>query len=57
MSHFILWLKNTRGATAIEYGMIVVAIAIAISVIVFTMGEDITQIFTNADDRIQSRLD
>lgn len=40
-----LLLKGTRGATAIEYSLIVAGIAIAISVAVFSTGGSLTSAF------------
>lgn len=36
-----------EGATAIEYGLIAAGIAVAISAIVFTMGDQLLALFTN----------
>lgn len=35
------FLRGVRGSTAIEYGLIVAAVAVVISVIIFTIGEDL----------------
>ena len=35
-----IWLKATDGATAIEYSLIAVGIAVAIAAIVITLGAD-----------------
>lgn len=35
-----IWLKGIEGATSIEYALIAVGIAVAIVVIVFTIGAD-----------------
>ncbi len=40
------------GATAIEYGLIAAGIAVAISAIVFTMGDTLVAMFTQASDQI-----
>ncbi len=40
------------GATAIEYGLIAAGIAVAISAIVFTMGDNLVAMFTAASDQI-----
>ncbi len=39
------WLGKRDGATAIEYGMIVAGIAIGISIIVFTVGDQLEAFF------------
>jgi len=42
---------NTKedGATAIEYGLIAAAIALAIAAVVFTLGDKVEQGFTDLD--------
>jgi len=39
------WGSNDDGATAIEYGLIAAGIAVAISAVVFTFGEDLAALF------------
>ncbi len=39
--------KSTRGATAIEYGLIAGGISIAIIAVVVTLGTNLTALFTN----------
>lgn len=46
--------RADKGATAIEYGLIAAGIAVAISVIVFTVGEDLIALFTGVSGKIQS---
>ena len=41
------YLNNEEGATAIEYGLLAAAIALAIIAVVFTIGEDVAQSFTD----------
>ena len=41
------YLSNDDGATAIEYGLIVAGIGLAISAVVILIGVDITATFTN----------
>lgn len=41
----ICWFRNTGGATAVEYGLIAAAIAMAIMAIVFLMGDNLVLIF------------
>lgn len=54
-----LWAKKEAfvlsedGATAIEYGLIAAGIAIAISVVVFTIGGDLVAKFTEVDTALQ----
>ena len=53
-----LWAKKEafvrceKGATAIEYGLIAAGIAVAISVVVFTLGGQIADLFTSVGDTI-----
>jgi pilus assembly protein Flp/PilA len=44
--------KDENGATAIEYGLIAAGIAIAIVVIVFAVGNELSSLFT----RVQTNL-
>ena len=47
--------KNDRGATAVEYGLIVAGIAIAIVIIIFTLGDEIARMFQDITTQIQTR--
>jgi len=47
------YLKNEDGATAIEYGLIAAGIALAIAVIVFTMGGNLFDVFTNINTELE----
>ena len=49
-----LWVKCERGATAIEYGLIAAGIAVAISVVVFTVGSDLVALFSGIDSKLTS---
>lgn len=49
------YLGHTRGATAIEYSLIVGGIALAISTAVFVFGGDVTELFQYALDRFNER--
>jgi pilus assembly protein Flp/PilA len=51
LSHF---LKNDNGATAIEYGLIAGAIAVAIAGIAATIGGDILAEFTAISTALQA---
>ncbi len=42
---FKKWVRETSGATAIEYGLIVAFIAVAISISVFAFGESLVSVF------------
>ncbi len=46
---------DTRGATAIEYGLIVAGIAVAILTVVFTLGTEINNVFSDAQTQLQGR--
>lgn len=44
-----------EGATAVEYGIMVAAIAVAILIIVFTLGDQIRDLFTRVSTQIGTR--
>jgi len=46
--------KDTRGATAIEYGLIAAGIAVAIAAAVFALGTDLEAIFGNVADSLEA---
>ena len=48
-------LKNTDGATAIEYGLIAAGIAVAIIAAVFALGDDIKNFFTGISKQMQTK--
>jgi len=47
--------RQTCGATAIEYGLIVAAVALAIVLIVFTMGEQVAGLIDDVIGMIAGR--
>ena len=47
--------KNTDGATAIEYGLIAAGIAVAIIAAVFALGDDLKNFFTGISKQMQSK--
>lgn len=47
------FLKNRKGATAIEYGLIAAGIAVAIIVAINTIGDDLNTTFDNIATGIQ----
>jgi pilus assembly protein Flp/PilA len=49
------WLVQDEGATAVEYGLMVAAIAVAIVVIVFTLGDQIAALFQRISTAIGGR--
>lgn len=48
------FIRSEEGATAIEYGLIAAGIAVAISVVVFTLGGEISSMFQETSDVIQA---
>ena len=49
------FVKNDRGATAVEYGLLIAGIAIAIVIIVFTMGDSLEGQFTDYSAKVSAR--
>jgi len=49
MNQVMKFLRDEEGATAIEYGLIAGLLAIAIVVVVGTVGDKLFDIFTNVD--------
>ena len=47
--------KDTDGATAIEYGLIAAGIAVAIIAAVFALGDEIKNFFTGISKQMQSK--
>lgn len=47
---------DERGATAIEYGLIAAGIAVGISAVVFAFGDDLSELFTNMQTQVGTRL-
>lgn len=46
---------DLRGATTIEYGLIVTGIALALVVIVFTMGDELENFYGDIQSELQNR--
>jgi len=46
---------NDRGATAIEYGLIVVAIALGVVGVVFGIGQDLVDSLTVIEEKLSNR--
>lgn len=46
--------KQDEGASAVEYGLLVAAIAAVIVLIVFALGGVINEVFTNTCDAVQN---
>ena len=41
----LLWIANVRGATAVEYGILMAAISVSIMLVIFSIGDGFTEIF------------
>ena len=54
ISKFKAFARCEKGATAIEYGLIAAGIAVAISVVVFTVGSDLVTLFSGIGTAISS---
>lgn len=46
---------NKKGATAIEYGLIAAGIAVGISAVVFTFGDELNLLFTDMETTLRDR--
>lgn len=53
-SYIKAFARRQNGATAIEYGLILAAVAIAISIVVFTMGEDLAELLSGMTGLLES---
>jgi pilus assembly protein Flp/PilA len=53
MMHFIKLLRNTRGATAIEYGLIAALIAVAAISAMRTLGGKVATTFNNVSANLK----
>jgi len=51
--HIAKFRKDDEGVTAIEYGLIAGAIAVAIIAVLLILGEDINTLFLNTSDALQ----
>ena len=49
--------RDDRGATAIEYGLLVAGIAVSIIAVVFLLGDDLAALFQSIDDKIEIARD
>lgn len=49
------FMADKRGATAIEYGLIAAGIAVGISAVVFTFGDDLADLFTSMSGKLAER--
>jgi len=48
-------LREDRGVTAVEYALMVAAIAVAIIVIVFTLGDNISKLFDKVNKSVAKK--
>ena len=59
MNKFVAMLQSfaadKKGATAIEYGLIAAGIAVGISAVVFTFGDDLAGLFTDMSGKLAER--
>ncbi len=49
------FIANEKGATAIEYGLIAAGIAVGISAVVFTFGDDLNALFVGMSEDLGTR--
>jgi len=49
------FLTDDKGATAIEYGLIAAGIAVAIVAVVYGVGTDLVNLFTDVQTELQKR--
>jgi pilus assembly protein Flp/PilA len=49
------YLRDESAATAIEYGLIAAGVAVAISVVIFTFGSDLTDLITDMSTKVKER--
>ena len=54
MRKFIDLIKNSKGATAIEYGLIAALIAVAAIAAMSTLGKKLSNTFTNVSNQMNS---
>ena len=49
------FIRSRDGATAIEYGLIAAGIAVAISAVVYTFGDDLRALFEDMSTEVSKR--
>lgn len=52
MSRLLQWLKNEKGASMVEYALLVVLIAIVALTAVAFMGEEVSDLFSEIDSNL-----
>lgn len=50
-------INDLKGATAIEYGLIAAGIAVAIIIIVFTLGDNLADLFGKVSDKVAEKAE
>ena len=53
MKHFVAFLKDQSGATAIKYGLIAAGISVAIIAVVNTIGTKLNTSFSSVSDQLK----
>jgi pilus assembly protein Flp/PilA len=56
LHHLLALLRNTRGATAIEYGLIAALIAVAAIAAMQSMGNSLNKTFNNVSTKLNSKV-
>ena len=54
MKHFVSFLKDESGATAIEYGLIASLISVAAIAVFTTLGEELNKTFSNVESGLEA---
>ena len=54
LQHLVSFVRDEEGASAVEYGLIVGLIAVAIIVTVSLLGEDLNRLFSGASDALNN---
>ena len=50
-------LRDQRGATAVEYGLLITGIAAVIAVVVFSFGDNVLDLFNDTCDKISEQAE
>jgi Flp pilus assembly pilin Flp len=50
-------LSGDEGASSVEYGLVVTAIAAVVVVVVIAFGQNVTSLFTHTCDRVSEQVD
>lgn len=49
-------LRDDRGTTSVEYGLIAAAVAVAVVIIVFTLGTHVADLFNSFTTQLAARI-